>query len=105
MSDPKKTVTPDSPEAEKARNRVRWLTDNKEEIATERGLGMTRDTRRLIEERLEAVGLKPGKVDGAFNDATRQAIRAYQESRSLPVTGFMNDSTMLNLLAEAVLAR
>lgn len=96
---------PNSPDAEKARNRVRWLTDNEEEIATESGLGMTRDTRRLIEERLEAVGLKPGKVDGAFNNATRDAIRAYQKSRNLPVTGFMNDSTMLNLLAEAVLAR
>lgn len=66
-------------------------------------LGLTDTTRKLVEGRLESLGLKPGPVDGAFDDDTRRAIRRYQEARNLTRTGYLNQQTVVRLLADAVL--
>ncbi|TDT72975.1 putative peptidoglycan binding protein [Litoreibacter halocynthiae] len=69
----------------------------------EERLGLNGTTRRLVEDRLESLGLKPGAVDGVFDDDSRRAIRRYQEARNLPRTGFLNQQTLVRLLADSVL--
>ncbi|WP_162497360.1 peptidoglycan-binding domain-containing protein [Roseovarius dicentrarchi] len=56
-------------------------------------------SRFLIEKRLEQAGAQPGPVDGRFDAQTREAIRWYQDSRALPVTGYLSRATMLRLMA------
>ena len=70
--------------------------------AEERAMNLTSISRLLIEQRLKRLGLNPGTVDGNFNRATRNAIRDYQDQAGLPVTGFMNQATMVRLLADGV---
>ena len=54
-------------------------------------------------DRLEALGLKPGAVDGQFDDRTRRAIRRYQDARQLQVTGYLDQATVVRLLADSLL--
>ncbi|SFR36897.1 peptidoglycan-binding domain-containing protein [Litoreibacter janthinus] len=69
----------------------------------EERLGLNGGTKRLVEDRLRSLGLKPGAVDGTFDDDTRRAIRRYQEARNLPRTGFLSQQTLVRLLADSVL--
>jgi len=66
-------------------------------------LGLSGGTKRLVEDRLQSLGLKPGTVDGTFDQDTRRAIRRYQEARNLPRTGFLSQQTMVRLLADTIL--
>ena len=68
----------------------------------ERRLNLNPLTARLVEARLADLGLEPGRVDGDFNAATRQAIARYQDARGLPVTGYMSQATAVRLLADAI---
>ena len=74
----------------------------KQARAAETQLNLNPVTARLIEERLMALGHKPGTVDGNFDDRTRRAIRRYQSERELPSTGFLNEPTVVRLLADSV---
>ena len=71
-------------------------------IAEENALGLSQSTRRVIESRLERLGLKPGRVDGTFDDDTRRAIRRYQSARNLDETGYLNDAFVVQILADSV---
>lgn len=68
----------------------------------ERALGLNQSTRRVIESRLDRLGLKPGRVDGTFDDNTRRAIRRYQSARNMPETGYLNENVVVQLLADSV---
>lgn len=70
--------------------------------AEERALNLSTRTRRVIEARLDALGLKPGPVDGVFDERTRRAIRRYQRARNLPETGYLNETVVVRLLADSV---
>ena len=70
---------------------------------TEEALGLTPFTRNLLESRLEALGLGPGRVDGEFDNDTRRAIRRFQSTRNLPATGYMTQATVVRLLADSIL--
>lgn len=70
--------------------------------ATEKALGLSAGTRRLIEARLAAMELQPGAVDGNFDKRTRRAIRRYQETRDLPRTGYLSEAVIIRLLADSV---
>lgn len=59
-------------------------------------------TARLVEARLTQLGLDPGPVDGVFDAETRRAIRRYQGARDLPVTGYLNEPTIVRLLADSI---
>jgi len=72
--------------------------------AEEESLGLNRVTRQLVERRLNVLGLKPGRVDGEFNDRTRRAIRRFQDRRNLEVTGYLNEATMVRLLAGGIIS-
>lgn len=56
-------------------------------------------TRLLVERRLQQLGLEPGEADGTFDEETRKAIRNYQRARNLAVTGFVDQPTLVRLLA------
>ena len=70
--------------------------------AAERALGLNPLSARLVEERLKALGLDPGAVDGTLDAQSRRAIRRYQGDRNLPVTGYLNQPTVVQLLADSV---
>ncbi len=67
--------------------------------AAEEGLGLNALTARLVESRLSGLGFDPGTVDGRFDNATRAAIRSYQEANGLIVTGYLDEGTVVRLLA------
>lgn len=106
------SANPNGAFAEEARARIEDLTEedeNQEATSSARqveaGLRLNKQTRSLIEGRLAALGLKPGKVDGEFDKDTRRAIRRYQEARNLPVTGFLSQQTVVRLMADSLLGR
>jgi len=70
--------------------------------AQEAALNLPTFTRLLVEQRLAAMGLEPGQVDGSFDQATRRAIRRYQSARGIAATGYLTQETMVRLLAEAI---
>jgi peptidoglycan hydrolase-like protein with peptidoglycan-binding domain len=90
---------------ERAEDRIAELTRNDDNAAAraEEALGLNSFTRNLIESRLEALRLRPGRVDGVFDDDTRRAIRRYQQARNLRVTGYLSQETVVRLLADSVL--
>ena len=69
----------------------------------EAALGLNDLARTLIEQRLASLDLRPGDVDGIFDDATRRAIRRFQTVRGLPETGYLDQTSMVGLLAGGVL--
>jgi peptidoglycan hydrolase-like protein with peptidoglycan-binding domain len=41
-------------------------------------------------------------VDGTFDGDTRRALRAYQRDRGLGATGFLDEGTLVRLLADTL---
>ncbi len=68
----------------------------------EQTLNLPPVTRSLIEQRLDVLGLEPGRVDGRFDERTRRAIRRYQQARGLDATGYLDQRSVVRLLAETV---
>lgn len=58
-----------------------------------------------MQQRLNALGLEAGRADGDFGPATRQALRRFQGARNLRVSGYLNESTLVRLIAGAVLGQ
>lgn len=69
-------------------------------IAAETALGLDGITLRLIEARLAQLGLEPGAVDGGLDVDSRRAIRNFQQDRKLNITGFIDEETIVRLLAD-----
>lgn len=95
---------------EEARARIDYFNNNSEQIALqqraqadEAALGLNATARRLAEARLADLGLKPGAVDGTFDEDTRRAIRRYQDARKLRVSGFLDQGTVVRLMADTIL--
>ncbi|MFP7570946.1 peptidoglycan-binding protein [Marivita sp. S2033] len=95
---------------EEAHARIDWLERNSEQRADqaraeaeEAALGLNGAARRLAEARMEDLGLKPGAVDGTFDEDTRRAIRRYQDARELRVTGYLDQATVVRLMADTIL--
>lgn len=68
----------------------------------EDALGLNAGFRRMIEERLAALGLKPGQIDGTFDADTRRAIRRYQTARGIAASGYLNQQTVARLLVDSI---
>lgn len=91
---------------ERAEARIEALTQEEassEAARAEEALGLNGFTRNLVESRLDALGLRPGRVDGVFDNDTRRAIRRFQSARNLPATGYLTQPTVVRLLADAIL--
>lgn len=54
----------------------------------------------LVEQRLRNLGFDPGQVDGRLTKESRRAIRQYQETRDLDVTGYLSRQTLVRLIAD-----
>jgi peptidoglycan hydrolase-like protein with peptidoglycan-binding domain len=101
---------PDGAFVEEARARIEWLNKNSEQRAVqaqaqaeEAALGLNAAGRRLAEARLNDLGLEPGVVDGTFDEEARRAIRRYQDARRLRVTGYLDQATVVRLMADTIL--
>ncbi|MGI9390428.1 MAG: peptidoglycan-binding protein [Boseongicola sp.] len=68
----------------------------------EQALNLNNSTRQVVESRLKRLGLKPGRVDGKFDENTRRAIRRYQQARNMPQTGYLNETVIVRLLADSI---
>jgi peptidoglycan hydrolase-like protein with peptidoglycan-binding domain len=66
--------------------------------AQERRVAGAKFARKLVEQRLARRGFRPGNVDGRFDQNTRQALRQFQKSQGLPVTGYVSRATMVRLM-------
>ncbi len=91
-----------------ANDRIRILqqdnnnaADRQQAEAAEQQLGLDPITLRLIEAKLQQLGLEPGAVDGRIDNRTRRAIRRYQRDRELDRTGYLNQATVSRLLRDA----
>lgn len=73
-----------------------------EAARAESAMNMSRRTRQVVEARLAGLGLRPGPIDGAFDDDTRRAIRRYQSARNMPETGYLTDQVIVQLMADTV---
>ncbi|MCE0506062.1 peptidoglycan-binding protein [Roseivivax sp. GX 12232] len=73
--------------------------------AQEAALNLSPMARRLAEAKLGSLDLGPGRVDGNFDADTRRAIRRYQNARGLQVTGYLDQPTVVRLLADSILPR
>lgn len=100
---------PDGAFTEQANARIEALETEADQGDTSRleageaALGLNGAARRIVEQRLAALDLRPGEVDGVFDDRTRRAIRRFQETRNLPQTGYLDQSTTVALLAGGLL--
>lgn len=48
---------------------------------------------KLIQQRLQEKGYKPGNLDGTADDTTRGAIKKFQQDEGIPVTGTIDELT------------
>ena len=98
---------PNSQFSDAARDRIAELQNEErnrqlleQAKAEERVVTRSQVTRILVERRLVQLGLlKQNQADGNFNAKTRRAIRQFQRSRDLPVTGYVSQMTLVNILA------
>lgn len=77
-------------------DRARWQ-------ATEDQLALSPMAVRLIVTRLEQLDFRPGPAEGPLSDENRSALRRFQAARNLEVTGYLDQRTMVSLLADGVL--
>ena len=68
---------------------------------TEQKLGLTRNTRRQIQQDLTDLGYDPRGVDGVFGSGTRAAIAEWQRRERLFVSGFITRPQITQLHQEA----
>ncbi|WP_195759836.1 peptidoglycan-binding domain-containing protein [Paracoccus sp. S-4012] len=91
-----------SPNAAEARRRLAALEAAQRDAAAEAALGLPAAVRQMVEQRLAQMGLDPGRVDGTFDADTRRAIRQYQRDGNLPVTGYLDETMMVRMLADSI---
>jgi peptidoglycan hydrolase-like protein with peptidoglycan-binding domain len=95
---------PDGVSAAEARARLAELLPPEEDPAivrardAEAALRLGPVTSLLIEQRLASLGFPPGRIDGTFDDDTRNAIAAYQRSVRASATGYLTDAQANRLL-------
>jgi murein L,D-transpeptidase YcbB/YkuD len=101
---------PDGAFAPKAKGRIRALErDDKSERdvaqarAEEQGRVLNAIGRQLAEARLANLGINPGTVDGRFDDRTRKALAEFQRTRGLRVSGYLDEQTVVRLLADGII--
>ncbi|MCP5073003.1 MAG: hypothetical protein GY947_06885 [Rhodobacteraceae bacterium] len=68
--------------------------------AEEATMPISPSMRVLLEKQLKKLEFEPGKIDGEFDKDTRKAIRKYQKSRDIEVTGYLTRKTVVRLMAE-----
>lgn len=96
---------PEGAFADVARDRIAALTRDPGDEAAARGeaaLNLPVFTLQLIESRLDGMGLEPGPVDGTLDARSRRALRRYQDARGMRATGYLDQATVVRLLADSL---
>lgn len=100
---------PDGAFREEAQARLNQLERNAENAEAnaryareEAAMNLSPRTRQVVESRLKSLGLRPGSVDGVFDDDTRRAIRRYQSARNMEETGYLSEAVVVQLMADSV---
>jgi len=73
-----------------AKRRVASLTAGASAEAGENALNLGATQRYTVQQALLTLHFELGTPDGAFGDQTRNALRAWQKSQSLPQTGYLD---------------
>ncbi|WP_343116504.1 peptidoglycan-binding domain-containing protein [Ostreiculturibacter nitratireducens] len=101
---------PDGAFADEAREQIAALieeqsgaSEREKAAAAEAALNLPAVAKNMAELRLDQLGLKPGRVDGVFDDDTRRAIRRFQRSRGLNATGYLDQETVVQLLSGGII--
>lgn len=68
-------------------------------FANARGNSQSTSSMRQVQQQLKNDGYYSGKIDGVDGAMTRSAIRQYQKSNNLPVTGRLDQQTKSDLLS------
>jgi len=68
---------------------------------TEDRIGLSKTKRRDVQRRLTRLGFDT-RINGKFDDSTRDAIGRWQEEHAYPKTGFLNTAQHEALLSEGV---
>lgn len=71
----------------------------------EAALGLSRNQRRAIQADLAILGYNLGSIDGVFGNATRRAVRNWQERERLDATGYLTRAQVRRLDQQAAAAR
>lgn len=84
---------------EEAERRLAGLTETPEERAAreEAELRLSREDRRRVQRNLTVLGHDPRGIDGIFGPGTRGAIRSWQRTLDLPVTGYLSGNQVARL--------
>jgi len=97
---------PDGVFAEEARDRIARMEGpsvSDDQVATARAqeerLQLSGVRAQLLELRLRDLGLSPGPLDGVIDERTRRALRSYQEGQGIPPTGYVDQATLVRLMA------
>jgi peptidoglycan hydrolase-like protein with peptidoglycan-binding domain len=63
-------------------------------VAQPSPVNLNEDQVKVIQIRLGALGFNAGQVDGNWGDGTANAVRRFQQSHGIEVTGEPNDLTL-----------
>ena len=97
---------PRSPRASEARAAIEAMDSQRaRDQAAEAELDLGAPIRQAVQIRLNALGLDAGDPDGSFGPQTRAALRRYQAARNLRPSGYLNQATMVRLLADTLLGQ
>ena len=75
---------------------------SKDKMKTYRGAHWSGDTVKSAQKKLNTKGFNAGPVDGIIGSQTKQAIKDFQRSEGLPVTGTLNRQIFETLGVEDV---
>lgn len=96
---------PQGPNAKSAREQLTKLeaaaAATNRAAQAEAALALTQADRVAIQRRLDALGFYKTGIDGVFGAGTRRSIAAWQGSRKLPSTGYLNAEQLRLLLGRA----
>lgn len=68
--------------------------------ASETALALTDDERKGVKAALLKVHVDPGNINSEFDSETRAAIKSWQYTESLPVTGFLDETELSKLIGK-----
>ncbi len=59
---------------------------------------MNNEQVKNAQEMLDGLGFSPGRKDGYFNEETETAVKAFQQTKGLKVTGMIDEKTASSLM-------
>ena len=77
---------------------------NQQEVPSDKVVFLDEKRIRFVQSRLAKRGFLSGSVDGVFGEQTREAIRKFEDSRKIPVTGEISRALIEALLRNASFA-